>query len=94
MLAQNQFFFYLFYRTLNVGKVAKFRKKPIVVEARRLTEPTTVEERGAVLQGCVGEWLVVGLDGKPYLLTDRLFRQTYYPVDAEARRMFKATYKQ
>jgi len=69
--------------------MAKFRKKPIVIEAVRITEKITIHTREGTLEGYPGEWLLTGVKGEQYPCGDEIFRATYEPVDGEAREMMK-----
>jgi len=58
----------------------KFRKKPVVVEATKLTRPMTVETLEGTMKGNPGDWLITGVNGEQYFCKDDIFRKTYEPV--------------
>lgn len=67
----------------------KFRKKPVIIEATRITRPMTVETLEGIMRGNPGDWLIRGVKGELYFCKDDIFRQTYEPVDEEARAMLE-----
>ena len=68
-------------------KMAKFRKKPVVIEAVRITEETTIDTREGTLKGYPGEWLITGVEGEVYPCGDEIFRKTYEAADEEAAKL-------
>ena len=60
--------------------MAKFRKKPVVIEAERLTERTEIKTLEGVMVGEPGDWLITGIAGEKYPCKDEIFRATYEPV--------------
>lgn len=65
----------------------KFRKKPLVIEATRLTRPVLVETLEGYMSGKPGDWLITGVRGEQYVCRDDVFRETYEPCDEEAERL-------
>jgi len=63
-----------------VAEFRKYRKKPVVVEARRLTEPVTIETLEGTMLGNPGDWLIRGVQGELYPCKDEIFRLTYEPL--------------
>ncbi len=61
----------------------KFRKKPVVVEAIQISRPMTIETPEGTMKGEPGDWLITGVEGEQYFCKDRIFRQTYEPVEQE-----------
>ncbi len=68
--------------------MAKFRKKPVTIDAIRITRPMTVETLEGVMKGEPGDWLITGVKGEQYFCKDEIFRKTYEPVDEEGRALF------
>lgn len=68
--------------------MAKFRKKPVVIDAVQLEERIKIETREGKLYGEIGDWLITGIEGEKYPCGDAIFRKTYEPVDDEAARIF------
>lgn len=60
--------------------MAKFRKKPVEVEAVRLTERTEIETLEGTMVGNPGDWLITGVAGEKYPCKDEIFQKTYEPV--------------
>ena len=62
----------------------KFRKKPVVIEATRITRVMTVTTLEGVMTGNTGDWLITGVKGEQYFCKDNIFRMTYEPTDHES----------
>lgn len=60
--------------------MAKFRKKPVVIEAFQISAKMTVETLEGVMSGNPGDWLITGVAGEQYFCKDEIFRETYEPV--------------
>lgn len=58
-----------------------YRKRPVVVRARRMPEAFTVETLEGTMQGNAGDWLVTGVKGEQYPVDDEIFRATYELAD-------------
>lgn len=67
----------------NLGEIEEraYRKRPVVIRARRIPEPFTVETLEGTMQGKAGDWLVTGLKGEQYPVDDEIFRATYELAD-------------
>jgi len=61
----------------------RFRKKPVVIEAERLTERIEIETLEGVMVGNPGDWLIAGVAGEKYPCKDDIFRATYEEVNGE-----------
>lgn len=61
--------------------MAKFKKKPVVVEAIQLTELVVVPTLEGDFTGHPGDWLITGVKGEMYVCRDDIFRMTYEPLD-------------
>ncbi|HID22545.1 MAG TPA: hypothetical protein EYP14_09105 [Planctomycetaceae bacterium] len=68
----------------------RFRKKPVVIEAVRLSRRITVHTLEGDMAGNPGDWLITGVEGEQYVCRDSVFRATYEPVDDEARALWDA----
>ena len=64
--------------------MAKFKKKPVVINAIQLSRETTVKTLEGNMTGAPGDWLITGVQGEQYPCRDDIFRETYEPVDEEA----------
>ena len=60
----------------------KFRKKPIILEAVRLSSQVVLQTLEGEMRGERGDWLVTGVEGEQHIVKDRIFRQIYEPVDS------------
>ena len=67
----------------------RFRKKPVVIDAVRLTRPVTIETLEGNMRGEVGDWLITGVKGEQYPCKPDVFAQTYEPEDEEAAAYMK-----
>jgi hypothetical protein len=61
--------------------MAKFRKKPVVIEAEQLIERTEIKTLEGVMVGNPGDWLITGVAGERYPCRDDIFRATYEEVE-------------
>ena len=68
--------------------MAKFRKKPIVIEAYRCKNKTFVQTMEGQLFARAGDWIVTGVKGEKYPVADEIFRLTYEPADVDAERLW------
>lgn len=55
----------------------KYRKKPVVIEAVRLEEDTTIPTLEGVMLGRKGDWLIRGIAGELYPCKPDIFEKTY-----------------
>ena len=60
----------------------RFRKKPITLEAFRLSSPVVLQTLEGEMRAEQGDWCVTGIEGEQYIVKDRIFRQIYEPVDS------------
>ena len=58
----------------------KFVKKPIEVEAIRLTERIEIETLEGTMIGNQGDWLITGMNGEKYPCKHEIFVHIYDPV--------------
>jgi len=61
----------------------KYRKKPVVIDAVRLTARIEVETLEGTMTGEPGDWLITGVEGEQYPCKDSVFRATYEAMDDE-----------
>jgi len=59
----------------------KFRKKPVIIEATRISEKIEIATREGTLYGYPGEWLITGIQGEKYPCGDEIFRGSYEMID-------------
>ncbi|MFN7249797.1 MAG: hypothetical protein ACK4M9_03310 [Anaerobacillus sp.] len=58
----------------------KFRRKPVVVEAVKITSPITIETTEGKLSGKAGDYLITQADGAQFPCDPKTFEKTYEPV--------------
>jgi hypothetical protein len=66
----------------------KFRKKPIVIDAVRVTQPMAIDTLEGTMTAGVGDWLITGVNGEMYPCKDDIFRKTYEAVDHDGWLLF------
>jgi hypothetical protein len=59
----------------------KFRKKPVVVMARRVVELEQVMTLEGPLLAEPGDWMIRGIEGELYPCKDSVFRKTYEEME-------------
>ena len=60
--------------------MAKYRRKPIVVDAVKLTKSITVDSEEGTAVGNPGDYLVTEPNGKQYPISAKDFEKMYAPV--------------
>jgi hypothetical protein len=63
--------------------MAKYRKKPVIIEAIQLTQEIIIRTLEGDMIGHPGDWLITGVNGEQYPCKDEIFRKTYERVDDE-----------
>ena len=61
----------------------RYMKKPVIIEAERLTEEKHIETLEGTMKGNAGDWLIRGVEGELYPCKDEIFKKTYAPVGRE-----------
>ena len=61
----------------------RYMKMPLIIEAEQLTENKRIRTLENWIFGRVGEWLIKGEYGELRLCEDKIFRETYVPVDGK-----------
>lgn len=61
----------------------KYVKRPVMIEAKQLTEEAYIETLEGTMKGNVGDWLICGVEGELYPCKDKIFKKTYAPVGRE-----------
>ena len=54
-----------------------YRKRPLIVEAARISEPFDVKTLEGVMHGNAGDYLIQGIKGEWYPCKPDIFEQTY-----------------
>lgn len=63
--------------------MGKYRKRPVVVEAVRLSRKTTIHTLEGNMVGNPGDWLITGVNGEQYPCKDDIFQKTYESVSLD-----------
>jgi len=63
----------------------KFRKKPVVIEARRAVVAEEIQTLEGTMRAEPGDWIITGVKGEQYPCKPDIFARTYDPADDEAR---------
>jgi hypothetical protein len=61
-----------------------YRKRPVVIEAARLTTPLDIITMEGPSHGEPGDWVLTGTSGECYFNADRYFRHRYEAVTDDA----------
>ena len=61
--------------------MAKYRKKPIVVEAYQTDKEMDIETLEGMIHASVGDWIITGVHGEHYPCKPDIFEKTYEKVD-------------
>lgn len=69
--------------------MARFRQRPVLIQAVRIRNRVTIETRGGKLKGSPGDWLITGVSGEHRLYSDDVFRAMHEPVTVEAQEMIQ-----
>jgi hypothetical protein len=58
-----------------------YRKRPVVISARRLSEELSIETLEGVMTGNPGDWLITGVNGEQYPCKHDIFVKSYEHID-------------
>jgi hypothetical protein len=74
---------------LPMGEDGHYIKKLIPVEARQMVNEGIVvlEGQRGELQARSGDWIVIGSDGKQWVVAEAIFRNTYQALDEEQEKL-------
>ncbi len=64
-----------------MSEFKKYRKRPVVIEARQLTEVHTIQTLEGVMTGNPGDWLIIGVAGEQYPCKAEIFKEIYELVE-------------
>lgn len=73
-------------RRIEDQRTSNYRKRPVVIQARRLSERTEIKTLEGLMVGNSGDWLITGVKGEQYPCKDDIFRATYEPVSQDELR--------
>jgi len=68
--------------------MAKYRKKPVVIDAVRVTKRQVILTREGRLYAYPGDWLITGVEGEKYPCGNKIFRTTYEYTDFKSKQMW------
>ena len=57
--------------------MAKFRKKPVVIEAYQTQEEMDIQTLEGVMHADIGDWIITGIKGEQYPCKPDVFEKTY-----------------
>lgn len=63
--------------------MAKFRKKPVIVEAYQTQEEMDILTLEGVMHANIGDWIITGVNGEQYPCKPDIFEKTYELVADE-----------
>lgn len=62
---------------------ARYRKKPVVIEAHRTAERVEIVTLEGTMVAEVGDWIITGVKGERYPCKPDIFAATYEPVECD-----------
>ena len=60
--------------------MAKFRKKPVVIDAYQTDKEIDIATLEGVMHANIGDWIITGVKGEQYPCKPDVFEKTYEPV--------------
>ena len=63
--------------------MAKFRKRPVVIEAYQTGIEMDIHTLEGIMHADVGDWIITGIHGEQYPCKPDIFDKTYEPVDQD-----------
>ena len=60
--------------------MAKFRKKPVIIEAYQIQEEMDIQTLEGTMHANIGDWIITGIKGEQYPCKPDVFEKTYEPV--------------
>ena len=60
--------------------MAKYRKKPIVIEAYQTDKEIDIETIEGTIHASVGDYIIMGINGEQYPCKPDIFEKAYEPV--------------
>ena len=60
--------------------MAKYRKKPVVIEAYQTDVKIQIETLEGTMWASVGDWIITGVNGEQYPCKPDIFEKTYERV--------------
>lgn len=63
--------------------MAKYRKKPVVVDAYQTDKEMNIETLEGVMHASVGDYIITGVNGEKYPCKPDIFEKTYDKIEDE-----------
>ena len=57
--------------------MAKFRKKPVVIEAYQTDKEIDIQTLEGIMHADIGDWIITGIKGEQYPCKPDVFEKTY-----------------
>ncbi len=61
--------------------MAKYRKKPVVIEAFQTRKEMEIKTLEGIMKANVGDWIITGVHGERYPCKPDIFEETYEEVN-------------
>lgn len=68
----------------SIAEFTPFRKKPITILAKQMKKPFTTKTMEGTLNGKVGDYLIIGVNGEEYPCDKEIFEKTYVPTEPKS----------
>ena len=66
-----------------------YQKKPVVVEAVKITKPMEIETLEGTMKGDIGDMLITGIHGEQYPCKPYIFEKSYCKVTEKDYKSYK-----
>jgi len=63
-----------------MNEFKKYRKKPVVIEAKQMKRNFVVQTIEGTMKGQAGDYLIIGVRGERYPCAKEIFEETYDEV--------------
>lgn len=60
--------------------MAKYKKKPVIIEAYQTDKEIDIETLEGVMHASIGDYIITGIHGEKYPCKPGIFEETYEPV--------------
>jgi hypothetical protein len=61
-------------------EMAKYRKKPVIIEAYQTDKEMDIDTLEGTMHASVGDYIITGVNGEQYPCKPDIFEKTYEPV--------------
>jgi hypothetical protein len=68
---------------LDMTTFKEYRKKPIVIKAKKMDEAFEVETLEGTMKGNAGDYLIQGVSGELYPCKPDIFKKTYEKIEGD-----------